>query len=109
MSSETVRVSIAEPPYEPFFGVAWLLLLLMLVAAPPAAQGQTFSVIHYFSGAADGGSPEGRITIDHAGSLYGTAYDGGTGRYGTAFKVSHQGSGWTFFPLFGFSGDDNGG
>jgi uncharacterized repeat protein (TIGR03803 family) len=82
-------------------------LFAVTVLVCPSAQAQTFNVIHYFSGAGDGWSPEGRITIDHAGSLYGTAYYGGTGQYGTVFKVSHHGSGWTLSPLFGFSGDNN--
>jgi hypothetical protein len=41
------------------------------MAAPPAAQGQTLSVLYTFTSLADGYSP-GSLTVDAAGNLYGT-------------------------------------
>lgn len=37
-----------------------------------AAQAQTFSVLHTFTGGSDGGGPYGGLTEDAAGNFYGT-------------------------------------
>ena len=41
--------------------------------------------------------------MDKAGNLYGTAYYGGAGKFGTAFKLSPHGPGWIFATLYGLS------
>jgi len=82
------------------------ILCLVLAAVTQSALGQTFSVIHNFNGQ-DGSSPEGRLAMDKAGSLYGTSYVGGPG-YGTVFKLSPHGSGWIFATLYNFTGGGDG-
>jgi len=88
------------------------IAVLMLVAASEA-QGQTFQVLHTFSGGDDGANPVVGLTMDRAGNLYGTAQYGGTGNCiggastpgcGTVFKLSHRGAGWTFASLYSFQG-----
>jgi len=74
---------------------------LGLLAA--AAQAETLSVLHTFSGGRDGATPYAGLTMDRAGNLYGTASAGGAG-HGTVFKLAHGGSGWTFSPLYSFQG-----
>ena len=74
-----------------------------------AAQAQTFTVLHQFTGGPDGGNPWAGLTIDRAGNLYGTASMGGTYQFGTAFKLTHTGTGWTFNPLYSFKGGSNDG
>src|SRR5580704_8863488 len=76
---------------------------LMIVAATQL-QAQTFTVLHSFTGGADGDSPSAGVTIDRAGNLYGTATYGGTGLAGTVFKLSHSGGGWVLSPLYAFQG-----
>jgi len=88
-----------------------LILFAAINIAYPAAQAQTITVLHNFTGGADGANPSAGLTMDAAGNLYGTAsYGGYTGGYcssgcGTVFKLTHQGAGWTFTPLYAFKGD----
>lgn len=83
----------------------FLFLFLTLTAQP--AQGQTFAVIHSFSGN-DGANPFARLTMDASGDFYGTTLNGGTGYDGTVFKLRHVGSGWILTPLYSFPGGDDG-
>ena len=81
-----------------------LMLLFALIAVPtPAAQAQTYSIIHNFFGGQDGATPEAGLTVDTVGNLYGTASAGGSG-YGTAYRLQYE-AGWPFNPLFDFDGD----
>lgn len=80
----------------------FLLLFLTLTAQP--AMGQTYQVIHDFTGGGDGAYGYVGLTPDHAGNFYGTAWAGGTYGYGTVFKLSHSGSGWVLTTLYSFAG-----
>jgi len=65
------------------------------------------TIIHGFGDAADGGQPQSSLAIDTAGSLYGTAYTGGTAG-GVLFKFTLQTTGkWkeTVLHNFGLQGD----
>lgn len=55
------------------------------------AQAQTFSLVHTFTGASDGGSPLSGFTIDANGNLYGTGSYGGTTEYGVVYKINARG------------------
>ena len=74
-----------------------LTLLLALVVVTPAAQAQSYSVLHTFvnPGSAgtpgDGGYPSGGVIMRADGSLYGTTSSGGQG-YGTIFKITASGT-----------------
>ncbi len=74
----------------------------------PAAQAQTFSVLHYFTGGEDGSLPVAGVTVGPGGVLYGTASQGGNGGYGTVFKLRQVNSSWIFSVLYGFSGGNDG-
>jgi uncharacterized repeat protein (TIGR03803 family) len=63
------------------------------------ASDGTYSVLHAFSGGADGANPYGGVLIDKSGNLYGTASDGGTWGQGVIFKVDKEG---TFTVLYSF-------
>ena len=75
---------------------------LCALIALPSAQAQTFTVLHNFTGGADGARPYAGLTKDAAGNFYGTALSGGitSGSIcnpqgcGTVFKLAHQGAGW---------------
>ena len=85
---------------------AWLMTMAgaLLLLLMPAAQAQTFSVLHYFTGALDGDTPYAGVTIGPAGVLYGTAANGGAFSAGTAFKLHQVNSSWVSTPLYEFTG-----
>ena len=49
------------------------------------------TVLHSFTGAADGALPYGGLFRDKAGNLYGTTESGGTANLGVVFKISKAG------------------
>jgi uncharacterized repeat protein (TIGR03803 family) len=53
------------------------------------AAGQE-TVLHAFTGRADGGYPRAGVIRDAAGNLYGTTCDGGAGNSGVVFKLTPQ-------------------
>ena len=105
----------------PKSAIAYRILVLSIgvaVAAAvvlPSIQAQTFSVIHTFTGSADGAMPQGSLILDQQGNLYGTASAGGfTGNNctssgcGTVFRLARRGTGWVFTPLYSFQGNNDG-
>jgi uncharacterized repeat protein (TIGR03803 family) len=53
--------------------------------------GGSETVLHAFAGGSDGSGPEGGLVRDSKGNLYGTTTGGGTGLYGTVYKVTPAG------------------
>jgi len=76
-------------------------LLTLTVLACASAHSQTFSVIHTFTGAGDGGTPYAGVTI-RAGILYGTSSVGGAGD-GTVYQTWKSGTDWFTLPISYFS------
>jgi uncharacterized repeat protein (TIGR03803 family) len=61
----------------------------------PGPDGWTETVLHRFArGDDDGGYPNGGLTIDKAGVLYGTTSGGGHDGLGTVFKLTPTDHGW---------------
>jgi uncharacterized repeat protein (TIGR03803 family) len=87
---------------------AMVVAVLMIVAATQM-EAQTLTVLHNFTGGTDGYAPYSALTMDRAGNLYGTTYNGGSHSFGGVFKLSRRGSGWLFNPLYGFPNPRNGG
>ena len=52
-------------------------LAALFILAATAAQAQTLTVLHGFTGGADGANPAAGLTPDAAGNLYGTTLRGG--------------------------------
>jgi uncharacterized repeat protein (TIGR03803 family) len=46
------------------------------------------SVLHSFTGGADGATPTSDLILDAAGNLYGATSRGGTSGFGTVFKLA---------------------
>ena len=95
---------------------ARVVILCLVGFAASAARGQTYQVIHNFTGGVDGANPWAGLTIDAGGHLYGLAEGGGNGTCvfygtsgcGTAFKLTLKNGGWVFAPLYSFRGRSDG-
>jgi uncharacterized repeat protein (TIGR03803 family) len=94
---------------------AALAMAIAFVLATQPSQAQTFTVLHAFTGGADGSTPYGvGLTMDAAGNLYGGASYGGLGTEacsyqgscGVVYRMSRKGSGWIFNTLYEFTGTD---
>jgi uncharacterized repeat protein (TIGR03803 family) len=103
---QTASVPEINLPAEITALVLMFIVTAMTIAAP-AAEAQTLTVLHSFTGGSDGGSPAAGLTVDAAGNFYGTTPDGGAG-YGTVFKLSPSRSGWLLSPLYSFAGPPDG-
>ena len=77
-------------------------------AAPRTAlQDWTKTLVHDFNGI-DGGLPQGDLMFDTAGNIYGTSLGGGDNNWGTIYKLSPSGGGWTESVLYSASEDHDG-
>jgi uncharacterized repeat protein (TIGR03803 family) len=69
----------------------------------------TESVLYSFTGGVDGGYPAAGLTLDPAGNLYGTTFEGGADRSGVVFKLAPNPDGtWTESVLYSFTGGADG-
>jgi uncharacterized repeat protein (TIGR03803 family) len=90
------------------------MICTLSVYALSAAQAQTLTVLHAFTGASDGAAPLAGVTLDRAGNLYGSTALGGyfgficTVGCGTVFKLTHNNGGWTLDPIYTFQGGGDG-
>jgi len=82
--------------------------------SPPSGASTTWTetVLHTFSGGADGGHPYAGLIFDKSGNLYGTTVGGGgSPLLGTVFRLAPPTSGsgdWTETVIHTFSGRDDG-
>ena len=92
-------------------------LAVTLVTSHSQTHAQTYTVLHTFTGGADGANPFAGLTWDGGSNFYGTASQGGyTGTVcydlsgapangcGTVFRLHRSGSNWTFGALYEFRG-----
>jgi len=56
--------------------------------SPQSDGSWTERVLHSFGSGADGANPDGGLSFDGAGNLYGTTYNGGTFGSGTVFEIT---------------------
>ena len=78
-----------------------LLFCALAMLALQTAQGQTFSVIHSFTGGGDGYQPFAGLTLDQGGNLYGTTTQW---VQGTVFEIKRRNGGWMLSTLYQFGG-----
>jgi uncharacterized repeat protein (TIGR03803 family) len=64
-----------------------------------------YTVLHRFTGGADGGAPEAGVILDSAGNLYGTTNEGGPANAGVVYKLDAAGN---FTVLHTFTGGAGG-
>ena len=102
------RGMVAKTLFTPVAFMAVAMLLLLVTASQPAGA-QTLNALHAFLGP-DGETPKAAVTMDAVGNLYSTTQYGGTGGYGSVFKLVHRGGAWILNPLYDFpnyqSGND---
>ena len=75
----------------------------------PGKSGWKESVLHEFTGGADGAYPMGSMLFDPSGDLYSTASSGGASGKGNVFELVPSGSKWSESELYSFSGGTDGG
>jgi len=70
----------------------------------------TQTVIHAFTGGADGSGPGARLTVDRAGNVFGMAPTGGDFGSGTIYQMHQRSNGsWAFRVIHAFTGGADGG
>ncbi len=68
------------------------------------------TVLYRFAGPPnDGREPQGDLTFDSAGNIYGTTVSGGSADAGTIYELTPSGGGWTETPLYSALNNSNGG
>ncbi len=72
----------------------------------------TETVLHTFTGGADGGNPVSEVVFDRAGNLYGTTPIGGSSNCpsgcGVVYKMTPSAGGWTQTVIYNFTGGSDG-
>ncbi len=75
----------------------------------PSTKGPwTETILHQFTGGADGGTSFAGVIIDSAGNLYGATIGGGSKGQGTVYELSPSGSAWQETVLHNFTGKPDG-
>jgi uncharacterized repeat protein (TIGR03803 family) len=77
------------------------VIVAVLVLTSTLTDGQTFNVLHNFTGGWDGGGPRAGLTLAD-GQLFGTTVYGTTNDCGTVFAMNTNGSGFRNLHVFGF-------
>jgi uncharacterized repeat protein (TIGR03803 family) len=91
--------------------IGWSILFLLatLVSGVGASAAVTEKILHNFSNWPHGFEPNGGLTADAAGNLYGTTYQGGDHYYGAIYELSpNSQGGWKETLLYSFSGGADG-
>jgi uncharacterized repeat protein (TIGR03803 family) len=89
----------------------WMVVGLALLFTSAAWAQSSYKILYSFPGGLDGGGPEGALTFDAQGNLYGTAVVGGdadcgvNGGCGVVFELMPQQNGsWSESVLYSFQG-----
>jgi len=81
--------------------VVHLAVATLLTLTAGLAHAQTYQVIHNFAGGLDGSEPTSGVTMDAAGNLYGTTFEGDA-LTGTVYRLVHKSNSWVLMPLYLF-------
>jgi uncharacterized repeat protein (TIGR03803 family) len=66
------------------------------------------TVTYVFTGGNDGAAPQGDLTFDQSGNVYGVTNYGGDAGNGVVYELTPSGGGWTQAVLYSFQGADDG-
>ncbi len=83
------------------------MMVGLALGVTQTAEAQKYTVIRNFLGGPDGEEPAYGLTIDSAGTLYGSTFEGDAGT-GTIYELTNQGSSWTLNTLYMFTGGTDG-
>jgi uncharacterized repeat protein (TIGR03803 family) len=104
-TSEGGNLSDCSPTYGSGCGVIFKL-------SPEVGGGWHESIIHAFTGGADGAYPDNytgaTLTLDSLGNIYGSAAGGGSAGDGLIFEFSHASGAWEETILHNFTGPPDG-
>jgi uncharacterized repeat protein (TIGR03803 family) len=75
----------------------------------PSNGGWNYNLIQSFYDPYGGPGPWNDLTMDAAGNLYGTTYNGGANDFGTVFKLTPSNGGWLYTDLHDFASDGSDG
>jgi uncharacterized repeat protein (TIGR03803 family) len=73
----------------------------------PSGGNWSFDFLYGLTGGIDLG-PYDKLVMDGAGNLYGTTFADGQYGYGSVFKLTHSGNGWTYTTLHDFTNGSDG-
>lgn len=94
-----------------------ILVLALFFVAGADLHAQTGNILHVFgSGPSDGSAPQGLLTVDQAGNVYGSTPYGGHGTgicaaiggCGMVFRAVKHNDAFVYTPLYVFQGSDGG-
>ena len=74
-------------------------LLLSAAVISATLNAQTYTVLHNFTGGADGHNPQAGLTLNGTSNLFGAGND-------TVFRLRQSGMTWLLSPIFDFNGTD---
>lgn len=74
----------------------------------PSQGGWSENNLYQFQSGAGGQTPWAGLISDGAGNFYGATTAGGASGGGTVYQLTHPGGGWTYSPIYSFSGSRNG-
>ena len=90
-------------------GIGTVFRLRPSPSAPVSALAPwTETVAYRFTGGSDGGAPQGDLTFDQSGNIYGVTNSGGDAGNGVVYELTPSGGGWTQTVLYSFQGTEDG-
>lgn len=108
------RIGLLSSQKHPVLELMFSIIIFTLSFAC-GMSGQTFSVLHTFTGGSDGATPTSGLTSDGAGNFYGTTRYGGyldgdcaPNGCGTVFKIELVNGEWILSTLYTFKGETDG-
>lgn len=75
----------------------------------PADGTWTYSLLYDFGSPETACGPRAALVMDRAGNFYGTTYCDGDYSQGSVFRLTHVNDGWTYTPVYSFTGRSDGG
>jgi uncharacterized repeat protein (TIGR03803 family) len=105
---EPQPATAAKHPRSFRMAAAMAIGFVLAVVSMPAAQAQTYKVLHNFT-KQDGAASFAGLTMDNAGNFYGTTYYGGSANHGVIFKLTRNGDGFVFNTLHSFANGEGSG
>ncbi len=110
MNAKSLSIPMLCGSLRKLASVTTILVYALTLVAGGTAYAQTFTVLHSFTGGADGSQPWSGFVQDARGALYGTTFLGGGGdtSFGVAYRLTDAQSGWSVTTLAEFRIDENG-